>query len=209
MTFTFLHTPMRRLRKAVSAALANRDGIAAVEFGYIVPVMMVMLIGSIEASRGISIDRRFSAITSMVGDLVSREQDMGDNASENISKITALMKAIEHVMEPHPHDTLELEIIPVQGFGADGQDTKLYAPSYKYASGAVTVGRSRCSGYTLPQGLVAPGGSVIVVEAKYTYKPLEFATWMFEASYDWTDKSTHSPRHQCVDFEGNNCVVSC
>ncbi len=209
MNFSFLTKPVSRLRDGVVRALKNRDGIAAVEFGYIAPVMLLMLVGSVEASRAISIDRRFSSITSMVGDLVSREQSMGDNQGDNIAKVQAIMAAIEHVMEPHPHDSLELEIIPVKAFGDNGTDTKLYAPSYKYTGGSVAVGRARCSTYTLPQGLVGKYQNVIVVEAKYTYKPLEFATWLYGGSYDWEDKSTHSPRNQCVDFENNNCMPSC
>lgn len=197
-----------RIGRCVVRALRNRDGIAAVEFGYIAPVMLLMLVGSVEASRAISIDRRFSSITSMVGDLVSREQDMGANQSENIAKITAIMDVITHVMKPHPTDSLQIEILPVMGFG-DGTDTKLYAPSYKYANGSVSVSKSRCTAYSLPSGLVTAGGSVIVVEAKYTYKPASYATWIFGTSYNWEDKATHSPRHSCVDFEDNNCVVSC
>lgn len=208
MSFKFITVAARRTRKAIARAIKNRDGIAAVEFGYIAPVMLLMLIGSVEASRAISIDRRFSSITSMVGDLVSREQDMGVNVGENIANVTAMMQAIEHVMEPHPFDTLELEIIPVQGFG-DGTDTRLYAPSYKYTGGSVAQEKARCTTYALPPGLVAAGGMVIVVEAKYNYTPMPYATWLFGTGYNWEDKATHSPRHQCVDFENNNCVVSC
>lgn len=208
MSMTYVKSAGRKLSDFVKRAFANRDGIAAVEFGYIAPVMLLMLVGSVEASRAISIDRRFSSITSMVGDLVSREQEMGTNSSENITKMSAIMNAVEHVMKPHPYDSLELEVIPVMGFG-DGTDTKLYAPSYKYSAGNVAQARARCTAYTLPTGLVAPGGSVIVVEAKYTYKPSSFATWIFGTSHDWEDKATHSPRHSCVDFEDNNCVVTC
>lgn len=208
MSIAFLKRTAQRFHGLVKRAVKNTDGIAAVEFGYIAPVMLLMLVGSVEASRAISIDRRFSSITSMVGDLVSREQDMGKTQAENITKITAIMQAVQHVMKPHPYDTLEIEIIPVMGFG-DGTDTKLYAPSYKLSGGTVATVKSRCAAYTLPTGLVAPGGSVIVVEAKYTYTPMSYATWIFGGAKNWEDKATHSPRHSCVDFEDNNCVVSC
>lgn len=184
------------------------QGVAAVEFGLLAPLLVVMLVGTYEVSRAISMDRRFNTITSMVGDLVSREQDMGDSQSENVATASAIMEVVQHVMAPYPRDTLEVEIIPVMAFG-DGTETKLYAPSYKYSGGTVSVSKARCSTYSLPDGLTAPGGSVIVVESKYTYKPSSFATWMFGSSSNWSDKATHSPRHSCVDFEGNNCVISC
>ena len=49
----------------------NAEGVAAVEFGFIAPIMLLMLIGTIEISRAITIDRRFGLVTSMVADLVT------------------------------------------------------------------------------------------------------------------------------------------
>ena len=208
MKIPFVVNAKRRIIEALHRARQNCEGVAAVEFGLLAPIFLVMLVGTYEASRAISMDRRFNTVTSMVGDLVSREQDMGDTSTQNIATASAIMDVIEHVMTPYPHDTLEIEIIPVMAFG-DGTDTKLYAPSYKYKDGSVSTSKARCTDYTLPDGLVAPGGSVIVIEGKYTYTPSSFATWLFGSSSDWKDKATHSPRHSCVDFEANNCVVSC
>jgi Flp pilus assembly pilin Flp len=208
MRIPFVASAKARIGDALRRGCRSCEGVAAVEFGLLTPVLLLMLVGTYEASRAISMDRRFNTITSMVGDLVSREQDMGDTPSENVATADAIMEVVQHVMTPYPHDTLEVEIIPVMAFG-DGTETKLYAPSYKFKDGVVSASKSRCTNYTLPDGLVAAGGSVIVVEAKYTYKPSEFATWLFGSSSDWEDKATHSPRHSCVDFEGNNCVVSC
>jgi Flp pilus assembly protein TadG len=55
---------------------AGRDekGVAAVEFGLIAPVLLLMLVGTIEVSRAVSMDRRFGTVTSMVADLVAREK---------------------------------------------------------------------------------------------------------------------------------------
>ena len=185
-----------------------RDGVAAVEFGLLVPLLMLMLVGTYEASRMVSTDRRFNTVTAMVGDLVSREQDMGRTQSENIATMNSMMRVVRHIMRPYPDNTLEIEVIPVM-ISEDGSRTNLYAPSYKYAGGAVSMGKPRCTDYSLPRGLVAPGGKAIVVESKYTYETSSFATWLFGNSAQWSDKVTHSPRHSCVDFEGNNCIISC
>ena len=185
-----------------------RKGVAAVEFGLLVPILMLMLVGTYEASRMVSTDRRFNTVTAMLGDLVSREQDMGRTPSENVATINSMMKVARHIMGPYPDDTLEIEVIPVM-ISEDGSRTSLYAPSYKYAGGAVSLQKPRCTDYSLPNGLVAPGGKAIVVEAKYTYVTSSFATWLYGNTAQWSDKVTHSPRHSCVDFEANNCIVSC
>ncbi len=180
-------------------------GIAAVEFALIVPIILLMMVGAMEMSRAINMDRRLSTVSSMIGDLISREKDMGTNP---ITTLTGMTEAIEHVMKPYDPAKLTLEIYPVMGFGTDGTDTRLYAPSYKYANGNVNVDQARCTPYSLTSGLVGPGGSVIVVKGTYEYEASSFASWAFDDA-SWTDGSTHSPRHACVDFQDNNCVVTC
>lgn len=198
---------MRRVRTPFHRrALRNSEGVAAVEFALLAPILLLILIGVFEGSRAIGLDRRFSQVTSMTGDLVSREQDMGANPATTIKGI---MQAIDHVMGEGQGGALEVEIIPVMGFGKDGSDTRTYAPSYKRSKdGKVSVSQPRCTTYAMPPGIIGAGDSIIVVEATYNYAPLAFATSLFP-SMSWAEKSSHSPRHSCVDFEGNNCSVTC
>jgi len=206
------------LRRFSAKLRHNESGIAAVEFAYVVPLMLLMLVGSIEVSRAISMDRKFSIVTSMTGDLVAREKDLGTNPSQTLDKI---MEAIDHVMAPYDTSTLKIGIIPVMAKADDETDTFVYAPPYAHNGAQIPA---KCAPYALPPGLVGKGGSVIVVEAEYQFRSIfqgqhtgfkniykwdaGFADYM-SAPITWEDKSTHSPRHSCVDFEGNNCVVSC
>lgn len=193
---------VRRMRAFVKDA----DGVAAVEFAVIAPVLFLLLIGAYEISRAISLDRRFHLITSMTGDLVSREQDMGANPA---TRVAAIMKIIDHVMGDDHGGALEIEIIPVMAFGRNGDDTRTYAPSYKRGKdGTIRVTKPRCTSYQVPTGILGIGGSAIVVVSNYDYVPLPFAKSLLPA-VTWSEKTTHSPRHGCVDFEGNNCAVNC
>ena len=45
------HRLLRRLRRVVG----NRDGVAAVEFAIILPFMLVLYLGSIEAGNGLAV----------------------------------------------------------------------------------------------------------------------------------------------------------
>ncbi|MDX2287355.1 MAG: TadE/TadG family type IV pilus assembly protein [Hyphomicrobiaceae bacterium] len=209
-TYSQRQTSMSRVTTSSPALVLARfgrrtDGIAAVEFALIVPIILLMMVGAMEMSRAINMDRKLSTVTSMIGDLISREKDMGTNP---VTTLNGMADAIEHVLKPYDPAKLTLEIYPVMGFGTDGTDTKLYAPSYKYANGNITVDKARCTPHSLTAGLVNAGGSVIVVKGTYEYEASSFASWAFEDA-TWTDGSTHSPRHACVDFQDNNCVVSC
>jgi len=190
----------------VRAAVRDSRGVAAVEFAVIAPVLFLLLIAAYEVSRAISLDRRFHLITTMTGDLVSREQDMGANPATTVAGI---LKIIDHVMGDDHGGALEIEIIPVMAFGRNGEDTRTYAPSYKRGKdGVIRVSKPRCTSYQLPPGILGLGGSAIVVSANYDYVPVPFAKSLLPVM-TWNEKTTHSPRHGCVDFEGNNCAVSC
>lgn len=199
---TIAATLARLFRKACLAT----SGVAAVEFAVVAPLLLVLLLVVAEGSRAIELDRRFNVVTSMTGDLVSREQDMG---SDPAATVKGIMDVIDHVMGVGQGDTLEIEIIPVMGFGEDGADTRTYAPAYKREkSGTITISKPRCTAYELPPGIVTEGSTAIVVKSSYRYIPMAVAKTAFPPM-TWEQTATHSPRHGCVDFQGNNCAVSC
>lgn len=179
----------------------NIAGIAAVEFGLVAPVMLIMLIGTIEISRAISIDRRFGLATAMVGDLVAREEDM---TADNLN---AIYDIVAHVMSPYDSSNLKLAVIPVKAASNNKTNTKVYASLTNRPSLHGHTAPAGCADYGLSSGLVDQGESVIVVESSYDYSPLIVNDLI--AAKTWTDKSVLSPRNSCVDFDDDNCVSSC
>ncbi len=201
MSSRFLHRKSVEVRHLARRLKGNVAGVAAVEFGLIAPVMLIMLIGTIEISRAISIDRRFGLATSMVGDLVAREDDM------TAANLNAIYDIVEHVMSPYDSAQLKISVVPVKAASDNKSNTKVYASSTNRPSFNGMVAPGRCSDYGLTAGLVGKGESVIVVESSYNFKPL-LVNDLIGAS-TWTDKSVLSPRSSCVDFDDNNCVSSC
>ena len=53
-----LHRCLASGRRLLARAAHDCEGVAAIEFGYLAPVMLIMLIGTLEASRAINMDRR-------------------------------------------------------------------------------------------------------------------------------------------------------
>ena len=179
----------------------NVAGIAAVEFAFVAPVMLIMLLGTIEVSRAISIDRRFGLVTAMVGDLVAREEDM------TAANLTAIYNVVEHVMEPYDSTKLKIAVIPVKAASDDESNTKVYAGTTNRPSYNGMAQQAACASYDLTTGLVDKGESVIVVESSYDFAPL--LTGNIITATTWTDRSVLSPRSSCVDFDDDNCVSPC
>ncbi|MBI4046560.1 MAG: pilus assembly protein, partial [Devosia nanyangense] len=59
---------MRALRRMIARLARSGDGAAAVEFALILPILLLLYIGSIEASQLIITDRRVTTVAGTLGD---------------------------------------------------------------------------------------------------------------------------------------------
>ena len=196
----------------------NVIGTASIELVLLAPMLMIFMVGTLEISRAINVDKRVNAATSMAGDLISREQDLGANPTATLDSI---MEVVGHVMHPYDDADLRLSVIPVMADAADETRTFVYATPYNYHGGVGSVpGEGSCYEFSGGNSIMSKGGSVIIVKAEYDYTPIlegffdnfhfvgasASTTWDDQRTY--TDQSIHSPRTGCVDFAANNCIVS-
>jgi hypothetical protein len=146
--------------------------------------------------------------TSALGDLVAREEELGDTKADAELNLKGMMDAIEHMMRPYDTSTFSLAVFQVRASPDNAKDTRV---EWSYSHNGKPA-PSKCQTYTLPAGLIDKGGSVIVVESSYIFHPL-FADVVpgISGNMTWTDKSMHSPRNSCVDYvKGDNCSsLSC
>lgn len=219
MPIAFLLNARRTAARASRRILNNSQGIAAVEFGFIAPIMLLMLLGTIEISRAITIDRRFGLATAMIADLITRERDIvqdganilnglppggGDDANPN----DGIYGVVRHVMGPYDNGTLKISVIPVKADPNDETNTKVYAATdNRPALGGGVEELAYCTPYTLSDNLLSKGASVIVVKTSYEFRPI-LVDYVIGGT-TWTDTATLAPRNNCVDFDGDECVSGC
>lgn len=146
------------------------DGVAAVEFALVLPIMLTLYIGAMEASTLISMDRRVQSVAGAVGDLVARSDTTIPAAT-----LTDYFRASGGIMAPFPSDGLKQVVTQVQ-VSADGKTIKVVW-SRQFVNGTYAVGTDypANSDYTLlPQAMIdiAKGDNVIVAKASYSYLPL-------------------------------------
>jgi Flp pilus assembly protein TadG len=176
----------------------DRSGIAAVEFGLIAPVLIVMLVGVIEVTRAISIDRRFGQVTAMVADLLAREPVVDADMVEGIYGI------VEHVMGVWGTSTLKLHITPVRASSTNANDIYVYAGTANrpsFGSSAVSP-KAVCARVTgLTANLLEREGTALIVEGEYGYTPLLGEGIL--TTQTWKDRSVLAPRTGCTSFESS------
>jgi Flp pilus assembly protein TadG len=192
----------------LSRLWSERRGTAAIEFAYLAPLLLLMLLGTIELGRAINMDRHFAMSTSTLGDLVAREESLGTSTADATSNLDGMMDSIEHMMHPYDTSTFKLAVFQVRASPDNAKDTRV---EWSYSHNGMAA-PTKCQSYALPAGLIDKGGSVIVVESSYVFHPL-FGDFVpgITGNMTWTDKTMNSPRNSCVDYvKGDNCSsLSC
>src|SRR5215210_5277486 len=149
----------RRLHDLLSSFQHNRDGVSAVEFALVLPLMLSLYIGSSEVSQGIAADRKVTLMARTVADLASQYSTI------NNSDMSNLLNASAAVMQPYSAAPLKITVSSVE-IDAQGKATVKWSDSRN--------GTARAPGEAVspPAALLVPNTSLIWGEVQYTYTPV-------------------------------------
>jgi Flp pilus assembly protein TadG len=134
----------------------NQGGLSAIEFALLLPVMLIVYLGTVDVSLIITADRKVTNIASAVGDLVGQATQISDD------DIADIFQAAETIIEPLPNQTLSIVVTSVV---ADENNATTVDWSEAHNGSAAAGG----SAITVPPGLTEPNSSVIVATVSYTY----------------------------------------
>lgn len=143
------------------AARLKRDtgGMAAIEFVFIVPLMLVIFFGTIEISNGVAADRKVTITARTLSDLVSQGIKV---TNQDMTNFFTMGSAI---MTPYSGTPMTLRVSAVNINGS-GQATVAWSDGNNIAARAVG------SSVTVPAGLVVNNTQLIYSEITYTYTPV-------------------------------------
>jgi Flp pilus assembly protein TadG len=189
---------LRQVRRFVD----DNHAVAAVEFALILPFLLALYLGSIEASSLITVDRRVNIISGTVGDLVARwDPEVG---ALSTSALTDYFDASENIIFPYPTADL-VQTVSVVAVDADGLTKVLWSCSYAGEPKELGPGRDVDSTYdTIPANvnLLARGRWVVASETYYPYEPVLGVE--FVGVYDLRRESFYLPRFR-EEIEGPSC----
>lgn len=216
-------TPIRsigaRTRMAGRRLFSETKGVAAVEFAYIAPILLVMVMATFELSRAVSIDRRLNSVSAMASELVAREEQLDE---EDLKSIYA---SLDHVMKPYDDSSLVVRLLQVRtdnnGATKVEWSSELDVTAIAEGGGGALISPySQCSNYAIDAELQQNGTRVVVAEVGYNYQPM-FGSFIYrDFNFDklkqnrnsvsglpgsWSSKAFHSPRWNCVAYKTENC----
>lgn len=138
----------------------DRRGVAAVEFAFTVPVLLVVYMAGFELSQAMAAYRKLSDATVELANITAQYTKM------NSGDVSSVMNASAQIMAPCPTANLTIVLSEVTTDAANNATV-----TWSQASGgasALTAGSS----IALPAGLGSPGTSYILVQTTYRYDPI-------------------------------------
>lgn len=135
-----------------------QDGVSAVEFALIAPLMILFYFGLAELSQGYMAQRRVNHAAAAIADLVAQRRDVDTPALQDIFTVGEL------TMAPFPAKDLRLRLTSVV---PDAQGR----PRAEWSQGQGMAARTKDSLVTVPTGLMSTSASLIVAEVEYDYHP--------------------------------------
>ena len=134
----------------------NEDGVSAVEFALIAPVLILIYLGAVELSFLMRVDRRVTSTSASLGDLTARLATVTD------TDMTEMFAAAEVMMQPYSANDSRMRITSIVDAG-DGTPKVVWSDAHNmsaYAPGDVV---------TVPAGIIPSPGSIILSEVEYDY----------------------------------------
>lgn len=175
---------------------AREDGVAAIEFAIIAPLLVMFLLGTTTATQSLWANGKVSQVSSVVGDLVSQETELDPGIFESIIKVAPVL------MEPYPVGDMKITVTAAIACYEDPDDTtdavpKLFNVWSAKWNGGNSYSQGHAPGVEMTDGptqiSIMEGDYIVQTRVTHTYVP----TITQEAGYslDLDETAYHQPRN--------------
>lgn len=97
-----------KLKNSFSRLTNSEDGVGAVEFALIVPVLLILYVGALELSVAMSIDKKVAKATSISADLITQ------GTSTDKSTLQEMLGVAKSVVAPFDSSSLNMQVVGIQ-----------------------------------------------------------------------------------------------
>lgn len=134
-----------------------KRGVAAVEFAFIAPIMILLFVGTIELSAGVATNRKLSRTSSAIGDLITQSQQLTCNDVESIMDVSS------KIMFPYKDPmVIVVSVVSIAGGQAKVTESMSRPTGNEKAIGSL---------YTVPDKIKKDGTVLVTANVTTTYTP--------------------------------------
>jgi Flp pilus assembly protein TadG len=138
--------------------IRDTQGVSAVEFALLLPLMLTMYLGGSEVAQAIATSRKVTLVSRTIADLASQSTSITDASMDNILKASAA------VIAPYASSKLKVTVSEVK-IDANGAATIVWSDTLGGTE------RTDGEGVTVPAGLKVANTWLIWSEVEYDYVP--------------------------------------
>jgi Flp pilus assembly protein TadG len=97
-----------KMRNLCSRLTKSEDGVGAVEFALIVPVLLILYVGALELSVAMSIDKKVAKATSISADLITQ------GVSTDKTTLQEMLGVAKSVVAPFDSSSMNMQVVGIQ-----------------------------------------------------------------------------------------------
>jgi Flp pilus assembly protein TadG len=196
-----LKSMARKLRRLAHKLLADRRGVAAIEFAMVIPIMLMLFLGTVEFSVGVATNRKVQLMAQTLSDLTSRSASVSD------ADLANFFAAGTGIMTPYVPPTYNATTSTITELWIDPSTGNARV---QWSKGSAPRGQSTF--VTVPANLIVldpvtkaivPGQYLIYSEVNFVYKPVVNYTMNLASnpSFNFQDVFYTRPRQSsCVIY---------
>ncbi len=192
-----IRSTLEELRSIARRFHRQDEATAAVEFALIVPFLIALYFGSIEAAALFTADKRVNSISATVGDLVSQwDPDDGKISTGTSGTMTDYFNAATGIMTPYSTTGLKIVVSLVE-VKANGTTKVLWSKANPAGTARSVNSSFTPLTSTSQMNTVSRGGCVVTAEVSYSYKPI--LGYVFKAALNLAHTNYFLPRFGATD----------
>lgn len=152
-------------RNFVANLRHNAEGVAALEFALVAPILLMLFLGSVEFSQALTLDRRVTSVASSTADLVAQSE------SVSTADLADIIQLANDIIESALVMNFEPNLFEVKLVSVVTDDEGVATVDWSYQNGGSEPYPNGSSYANLPTGLLGPLESVVISEVKYAFNP--------------------------------------
>jgi len=179
---------------------SNQDGVAAIEFALLAPVLIALYYGLAETTKAIAVDRSISHATSVIGDLATQSSNITQTDLEDILSAT-----LQIINSKSPSKvTIALDSYGATAGSGSSADLTVPIGSAVMNSGAAPLPEFDAG--SVNQRLLNTSSGIVVSRIAYNYSPLKLR--FMKTDFTLSDTFVLKPRKSSVTLFDNQPMKS-
>ncbi|HXS05495.1 MAG TPA: TadE/TadG family type IV pilus assembly protein [Rhizomicrobium sp.] len=166
---------------------SNESGLAAIEFAFVLPILLTMLLGLVELSNALGTRTALTNMASTAADLIARE------SATSGSDMDTVFGAMSAMMYGYSTSSATVTITSVIDGGAGKPPVVSWSCAWN-ASGSSASPQAKGATPTVPSGMVTQGGGDSVIWARVTYIYTSPLSAFITSPISWSNDFYLKPR---------------